>query len=610
VGRDCVMTPFPDELSHWVWQHRYRWREAPPGREDDLEGTWQRVARAVAAAEPHDRETWQRRFLDLLTDWRFLPAGRILANAGTRRAATLLNCFVMGRIEDSLPGICRALEESALTLQQGGGIGLDFSTLRPRGSAATASGTVASGPVSFMHVWNAMCATLLATGNRRGAMMATLRCDHPDILEFIDAKRAAGALPFFNLSVLVFDDFLAAVRGDEPWPLLFPQPGAKDGDAATVSRRWAGDGPAVPCRIHAVVPARRIWERLLAANYDTAEPGVQFVDTVNARNNLYWRECLSATNPCGEVPLPPYGACNLGSINLPRFVRQPFTPQASLDLSAIAEVAQLAVRFLDDVLEITRFPLPAQAQTARASRRIGLGITGLADALAMTGLRYDATAARDLAATVMRTICVSAYETSSALAAEKGSFPVFAADRYLESAFVRALPPETRRRIGTAGTRNSHLTAIAPAGTISLLAGNVSSGVEPMFAFDGKRAVLDPSGRTVEFEVTNQAVRCWRAQTGGRPLPPAFVTATDLAPQAHLQMQAALQPWVDAAIAKTINLPADFPPERYWELFDLAHRLGLKGCTTYRAGTALGQVASLGGSAPGATLVERCCALG
>jgi ribonucleoside-diphosphate reductase alpha chain len=606
------MKSFKDELSRWVWEHRYRW-EPPGGKpESGLDETWQRVAAAVAGAEPNDRAAWTRRFLDLLADRRFLPGGRTLANAGTGRTATLLNCFVMGRIADSLPGICRSLEESTLTLQQGGGIGLDFSTLRPRGSPAGTAGTTASGPVSFMHVWNTMCATLLQTGSRRGAMLATLRCDHPDVLEFIEAKRDPLALPFFNLSVSIQDAFLEAVRRDLDWPLLFPLlPGESPG-AQVPLREWPGCDRPVACRVQRVLRARELWERLLAMNHECAEPGVQFVDTVNARNNLYWRETLTATNPCGEEPLPPHGACNLGSINLPRFVREPLTPRARLDLDAIAQAARLAVRFLDDVLDVTGFPLEAQAREVRACRRVGLGVTGLADALALLGLRYDTREARDLAAHAMQLICTGAYETSAALAVEKGSFQAFERDRYLEAELVARLPAGIRRHIRAGGMRNSHLIAIAPAGTISLLAGNVSSGIEPMFAFDGERTVLDPSGELLRFKTTDHAVRLWRAIHPDQPLPSSFVTATDLDPLAHLQMQAALQPWVDGAIAKTINLPEDFPRERYGELFDSAHRLGLKGCTTYRPGTVRGQVASLGRSDRGMAplRVERCCALG
>lgn len=579
---------FPDELSRWVWEQRYQWRGPGAAGDADLAGTRARVASAVAAAESSGRAGWEERFRALLDDWRFLPGGRILAGAGTGRTVTLLNCFVMGVIEDSLHGIFRALEESAVTLQHGGGIGCDFSTLRPRGTSAQSAGTIASGPVSFMHVWNSMCATVLASGSRRGAMMATLRVDHPDVLEFIDAKRDPLALRYFNLSVQVTDRFLAAVRADESWRLSHAS-----GLAAAEA-----------------LPARVIWNRLLDAGHATSEPGVLFVDTINRENNLGWREKLTTTNPCGEVPLPPYGACNLGSINLAKFVRSPFAADASLDVDAIEAHATLATRFLDDVLDVTRFPLPQQEAAARSTRRIGLGITGLADALCMLGIRYDAPAARELAVTAMRSICLAAYATSTGLAAEKGAFPGFERDRYLASPFVQRLPQALRDRIATTGIRNSHLTVVAPAGTISLLAGNTSSGIEPIFEFVGRRRVLDRRGEPVEFEVTDAAVRRWRELHGdAAPLPETFVSATSVDPEAHLLMQAALQPWVDGAISKTIHLPADFPRERYGALFTRAHELGLKGCTTYRAGTARGQVVgpARAASAQAGDDVERCC---
>ncbi len=581
------MTSPNDELQRWVWQQRYRWPGPEPPADADLRGTRARVARAIAAAEPARLPDWDRRFRDLLDDGRFLPGGRILAGAGTGRSATLLNCFVMGRIDDSMPGIFSALQESAVTLQLGGGIGCDFSTLRPRGSSAATAGTTASGPVSFMHVWNSMCATVMASGSRRGAMMATLRDDHPDILEFIDAKRDPAALHYFNLSVQVSDRFLAAVRNDADWPLTHPE------GAGTTSR---------------VVRAREVWQRLLDAAYESSEPGVLFVDTINRDNNLGWCERLSTTNPCGEVPLPAYGACNLGSINLPQFVRAPFATDASLDLEAIAATAALAVRFLDDVLDVTNFPLPQQAAVARATRRIGLGITGLADALCMLGLRYDSPAAREVAAAAMRTICTSAYAASVELAREKGRFPAFERDPYLASRFVQRLPASLRDRIAVAGIRNSHLTVVAPAGTISLLAGNVSSGSEPIFEFEGTRRVLDRSGHGLEFPVTDHAVRLWRELRGAAPLPRAFVTSKEVDPAAHLAMQAALQPWVDGAISKTIHLPACFERAALAGVFEQAHALGLKGCTVFRAGTARGQV--VGASNAGADGVERCCAVG
>jgi ribonucleoside-diphosphate reductase alpha chain len=583
-----TMIPPNEDLARWVWDQRYRWTGPEPPADADVPGTRARVASAVAATERRDATGWSRRFGALLDDWRFLPGGRILAGAGTGRAVTLLNCFVMGRIEDSMPGIFTALQESAVTLQLGGGIGLDFSSLRPRGSVAATAGTTASGPVSFMHVWDAACATVMACGSRRGAMMATLRVDHPDILEFIEAKRDPSALRHFNLSVQVTDRFLAAVRRDEPWPLVHPA------DATTAVR---------------VLPARQLWECLLACAHETSEPGVLFVDTINRENNLAWRESLTATNPCGEVPLPPYGACNLGSLNLARFVHSPFTPDASLDFEAVASAAAVAVRFLDDVLDVTRFPLPQQAAATRETRRIGLGFTGLADALAMLGLDYGSLAARETATAVMRTITLSAYSASVELAREKGPFPAFDRDHYLAGTFVGRLPAALRDRIAAAGIRNSHLTVVAPAGTISLLAGNVSSGIEPMFEFEAVRRVLDRTGETREFTATDFAVRAWRDQHGDKPLPGVFVTSGALAPEAHLAMQAAVQPWVDGAISKTIHLPADATRNALEGVFERAHALGLKGCTVYRAGTARGHVveAAHDGALRPAAAIERCC---
>ena len=393
-----------DDLARTLWEVKYR----QPG-EDAIEASWQRLATALASVEANDRAGWAQRFLSILRDFRFLPGGRILAGAGTGRRVTLFNCFVMGVIEDSIDGIFQALKEGAVTMQQGGGVGYDFSTLRPAGSATRSAGGVATGPLSFMQVWDSMCATVLSQGARRGAMIATLRCDHPDIEAFIDAKHEAGALGHFNLSVQVSADLLRAVEEGADWPLVFPADELSDGPGETVLRRWTGSAAPVPCRVLRRVPARALWQRLMRAAYDTAEPGVLFVDRINALNNLGWREQISATNPCGEVPLPPYGACDLGSLNLARFVREPFTDRARLDLDALADVAQVAVRLLDNVIDLSRYPLAAQREQAHGSRRVGLGITGLGSALVLLGLRYDAAAAREQAAAAMRTIRDAAY---------------------------------------------------------------------------------------------------------------------------------------------------------------------------------------------------------
>jgi len=573
------------ELAEHVWRSRYR-QEG----EADRDATFRRVARGVAAAESGEAERWEREFLALMHDGLFLPGGRILAGAGTGRRVTLFNCFVMGEIEDSIEGIFRALQEGAITMQQGGGIGYDFSTLRPKGMMAKGAGTIASGPVSFMHVWNSMCATMLSTGGRRGAMMATLRCDHPDIEQFIDAKREAGALNYFNLSVLVSDDLLAAVREDRDWPLVFP--GAEPG-AQTIERQWPGHDGTTTCTVHRRVGARALWERLMRAAYDSAEPGVLFVDRINERNNLHYCERISATNPCGEVPLPAFGACDLGSFNLTCFVREPFSPGALFDMLALKEAVHVAVRMLDDVIDVSHFPLPAQRDRALASRRIGLGIMGLADALVMLGQCYDSEEARGSARQAMQVICDEAYRASIALAGERGCFPLLDRERYLAAPFVAALPGDIREGIARHGIRNSHLTAIAPTGTISLLAGQVSSGLEPLLGPQVERKILQTDDSWQNFTTPAASVRLWREQHEG--LPPAFVSADDIAPGDQLAMQAALQPFVDNAISKTLTIPAEYPFEDFSGLFEQAHALGLKGCTVFRPGGLRGCMAKPAG---------------
>jgi ribonucleoside-diphosphate reductase alpha chain len=526
---------------------------------------------------------------------------------------TLLNCFVMGPIPDDISGIFDSLRDAALTMQQGGGVGCDFSTLRPVGLRGQRVGGVASGPVSFMGLWDSMCATLLSTGVRRGAMMGTLRCDHPDIGVFVDAKRDAGALRNFNLSVLVTDDFMDALEAGAPWDLVFPVDQMAPSDLARFPgrrvRTWPGfDGP-VDCAILSALPARELWTRIMRANYDMAEPGVLFIDRVNAENNLSYGERISATNPCGEIPLPSWGACDLGSLNLTAFVRQPFSASASLDLDALADAAGVATRMLDAVIDLSRFPLREQAEQARGSRRIGLGITGVADALILLGLRYDSPAARDQAAVAMRRVCHAAYRASVALAVEKGPFPYLMRDAYLASPFVKRLPDDIRAGIASVGIRNSHLTAIAPAGTISLLANNLSSGIEPVFARVQRRKVRTLEGGSAWHRVEDHAAWLWRERFGSRPGPAAFVAAHEVPPEDHLAMQAAVQPYVDNAISKTINVPVEIPFEWFERLYRRAYDLGLKGCTTFRpnpvTGEVLGEEPAV--SAPGET--GQCCRL-
>ena len=575
-----LTAPWP-AISEQIWDMKYRFKSAAGAPIDQtIDDTWARVATAAAQAEaPADRAQWASTFADAMRDFAFLPAGRILAGAGTKRDVTLFNCFVMGRIEDDLSGIFENVREAALTMQQGGGIGHDFSTLRPRGAAVKSMGADASGPVSFMDVWDAMCRTIMSAGARRGAMMATLRCDHPDIEAFIDAKRDAARLRNFNLSVLVTDAFVAAVKSDAAWPLLF-------------------EG-----KTYRTVRARALWDRIMRATYDYAEPGVIFIDRVNAANNLAYCETIHATNPCGEQPLPAYGACLLGSINLARLIEAPFAPDARLDEARLASLTATAVRFLDNIVDVSNYPLPAQRQEAKAKRRIGLGVTGLADALIMLGVRYGSASAVTLVDRWLSLLKTAAYKASATLAAERGAFPLFDADKFLASPQAATLPVGVRDEIRRHGIRNGLLTSIAPTGTISLLAGNVSSGIEPVFDFAYTRHVLQADGRRTEQRVEDYAHRLFRATHGAMAhLTDGFVTAAELSARAHLEMQAAAQKHIDSSISKTINCPADMAFDAFKSIYLDAYDLGLKGCTTYRPNATTGAVlvaAPAGATSPG-----------
>jgi ribonucleoside-diphosphate reductase alpha chain len=597
--------PFENALSEEVWRSRYRYGGGASTADASIHDSWERVSAAVASVETAGSAIWSARFRSILADFQFLPAGRIIANAGTGFRATLSNCFVVGLIEDSLEGILDRLKESAITIQWGGGIGCDFSTLRPRGSVARSSGTLASGPVSFMGLWDAMCATMVSTGARRGAMMGTLRCDHPDIEEFIDAKRQKGTLTNFNLSVQVTDEFMHAVRDGLDWPLVFP---SSDGSAEQKLVQWTGYGAPTNCRVYRRIDARRLWKRLVDAAYDTAEPGVLFVDQINRFNNLYYREHLTATNPCGEVPLPPFGACVLGSINLAAFVEHPFSDRARLSLERIVDATRNATRFLDDVIDIDQYPFPAQATEARGTRRIGLGITALADALLMLDLDYASDTGRAVARDVMKTIRDTAYTSSIDLAREKGVFPYFDRELYLNGRYVRSLPDSIRDAIARDGIRNSHLLAIAPAGTISVLANNVSSGIEPIFALEMQRQVRDSDGIASRHSVVDHAYALWKRKFGGTAaLPRHVASATQISPEAHLQMQAALQPLVDSSIAKTINVAESISRSEFETIYKRAFELGVKGCTVFRPNAITGSILSARHGAADSSV--HCCAI-
>ncbi len=561
--------PSVASISHQIWDMKYRLKAADGTPLDaTMEDTWQRVATALAEPEAEsEREHWQKRFYEAMSDFRFLPAGRILSGAGAGRRVTLFNCFVMGEIPDDMSGIFDHLREAALTMQQGGGIGYDFSTLRPRGAPVRGVGADASGPLSFMDVWDAMCRTIMSAGSRRGAMMAALRCDHPDIEAFIEAKQDPGRLRMFNLSVLVTDAFMEAVREDGPWDLSF---------GGTVTR---------------TLPARELWDRIMRATFAYAEPGVIFIDRINRLNNLHYCETITATNPCGEQPLPAYGACLLGSINLARLVSKPFTDEARIDPDELAELVGLAVRMLDNVIEISNFPLEAQTHEARGKRRIGLGVTGLANALIMCGARYGKGRSLELVEGWMKTIQRAAYLASTELAAEKGAFPLFNREDYLAGVTVGKLDEDVRQAIARNGIRNALLTSIAPTGTISLFADNVSSGLEPVFSYTYKRKVLTPDGERREEDVSDHAYRLYRRTFGeSAELPGYFVTSLTLTPEDHIAVQAAAQKYVDSSISKTINCPADISFEDFKDIYAHAYDAGCKGCTTYRPNEVTGAV--------------------
>lgn len=582
------MDYFKQPISEHVWDFKYRYRHQDKMIDHTIEDTWQRVAKAAAHAEHKaNRVAWQKQFYSILEHFQFLPGGRILAGAGTKHDVTLFNCFVMPILEDSLHGIFDALKEGALTLQQGGGVGYDFSTLRPKGSLVKHTGAVASGPVSFMRIWDVMCATMLSTGARRGAMMGVLRCDHPDIEEFIAAKRDPDELRHFNVSVLVSDAFMQAVENNSEWALVFPYDETSE---EIIRKHWSASRVVVPCRVVRKVNARDLWQKIIKSAYDYAEPGVLFEDTINRKNNLWYREWISATNPCGEIPLPNYGACNLGAINLTQFVLNPFVENADIDWKALEKTTEIATRFLDNIIDVSRYPLKMQKQEAYATRRIGLGLTGLADMLVMLGVRYGSQESLKMASLVMKCISETTWKTSIELAKERGQFPLFQKEKYLEGEFVKALPIDIRRDIAAHGVRHSHHNTIAPTGTVSLLANNVSNGLEPVFSAVYQRTIRSVHGDLQKFMVKDYVVHAWQQEKQVQTLPPMWTDSQVLTPEDHLQMQAAVQPYIDNAISKTINIPEHYPFEKLSGIYTKAFELGLKGCTIYRPNPITGGV--------------------
>ncbi len=597
----CAANLPPQAISAEVLAEKYA-----KGDERSLDDVRRRVARALAAVEPAaQRAAWQARFLDAQRRG-FVPAGRINSAAGTALSATLINCFVqpvgdsISSPEDGFAGIYTALTEAAETMRRGGGVGYDFSRIRPSGAWVAPTQSSASGPVSYMRVFDRSCETVESAGSRRGAQMAVLRCDHPDIEAFIAAKDK-GDLRNFNLSVGVSDAFMQAVLAGAEVELLHKaEPGPAQQAAGAVQR---ADGLWVYRR----VAARELWAAVMRSTYDHAEPGVLFLDRINADNNLAYCETIAACNPCGEQPLPPYGCCCLGSIDLTRFVLRPFSAEASFDAAAFAEVAAVATRMLDNVLDVSVWPLPQQQAEASAKRRIGLGFTGLGDALVMLGLRYDQPPARDQAARIAALLRDTAYAASAELAQERGAFPLFNADLLLASpSFASRLPQPLKDKVRAQGLRNSHLLSIAPTGTISLaFADNASNGIEPAFSWRYTRRKREPDNSFKTYTVEDHAWRLYRHLHGAdAPLTEAFVTALEMSAQDHAAMVAAVAPFIDTAISKTVNVPADYPFADFQDLYLQAWRSGLKGLATYRPNAVLGEVLSVSAPAPAAALAS------
>jgi len=573
------------------------------GHEQSIDEVRRRVAAALAAIETEDKRAhWEARFLDAM-EAGFIPAGRINSAAGVQLQATLINCFVepvgdsISETVDGRPGIYIALQEAAETMRRGGGVGYDFSAIRPRGAEVRGTRSRASGPVSYMRVFDRSCETVESAGARRGAQMGVLRCDHPDIEDFVRAKDH-GDLANFNISVGVTDAFMRAVETDGEFELAHKARPHEDLLAAGGYQREDGQW------VYRKLRARDLWEQVMRSTYDHAEPGILFLDRINSENNLYYCESIDATNPCAEQPLPPYGCCCLGSIDLTRFVHAPFEEKARFDFDAFEKTVAVSIRMLDNVLEVTAWPLPQQHREAMSKRRVGLGFTGLGDALIMLCLRYDSTGARAMAAKISEHMRDAAYRASSELAHERGAFPLFNADMYLSGAsFASRLPQDIKALIRKQGLRNSHLLSIAPTGTISLaFADNASNGIEPPFSWVYSRKKRMPDGTMKDFPVEDRAWRLYRhanpGHTADEPpaagLPDYFVTALELSAAAHKDMVAAVAPYVDSSISKTVNVPENYPYGDFQDLYFSAWKAGLKGLATYRPNSVLGSVLSVG----------------
>ena len=644
-SKDTDAIPF-QEASLDIWDKKYR-LTAKDGTaiDETMDDTYKRVARALANVEQDGvREHWYERFLWALRRGA-IPAGRITSNAGAvehKPATSTINCTVSGTIRDSMDDILSKVHEAGLTLKAGCGIGYEHSTLRPRGAYVSGAGAYTSGPLSFMDIFDKMCFTVSSAGGRRGAQMGTFDVGHPDAMEFIRAKRESGRLRQFNLSLLITDEFMQAVRRNGEWKLAFPlarreyeaeRPDLSD-PARFVWREWPihdgyvvnGEG-LVACKIYKTLPARRMWDVIMASTYDFAEPGFILIDRVNEMNNNWWCENIRATNPCGEQPLPPYGSCLLGSVNLTRFVREPFTARARFDWDEYRQVVKIFARMLDNVVEINGLPLAQQREEIMRKRRHGMGFLGLGSALTLLRIRYGSPESVKFTEDVAREMAIAGWEEALELAREKGPAPIMTEEftvtpemlrkrpemvrdgwkagdrlpgRILHAKYSRymqriaAIAPELVSELAEIGARFSHHTSIAPTGTISLsLANNASNGIEPSFAHHYFRNVIRPGRKTKEkIDVFSYELLAYRelinaradpdASAAAEKLPDYFATSEDITPKEHVDVQAAAQKWVDSSISKTANVPTDFPYEKFKDIYLYAHEQGLKGCTTFR----------------------------
>ncbi len=628
-----------------IWDKKYRLKTKHGAPVDaDIDGTYQRVAKALAEAEatPEKQKYWNERFLWALRRGA-IPAGRITSNAGAlehKPATSTINCTVSGTITDSMDGILDKVHEAGLTLKAGCGIGYEFSTLRPRGAFVAGAGAYTSGPMSFMDIYDKMCFTVSSAGGRRGAQMGTFDVSHPDVRDFIRAKREDGRLRQFNLSLLITDGFMDAVDTDADWPLVFPISDKEAGDIdladadKVVWRDWphsdgyiARDDGMVACKVYGHIKARHLWDMIMVSTYDYAEPGFILIDKVNEMNNNWWCENIRATNPCGEQPLPAYGACLLGSVNLTKFVRDPFTDQASFDWEEYKEVVRVFTRMLDNVVEVNGLPLPQQQAEIVRKRRHGMGFLGLGSTVTMLKMKYGSAPSCEFTARIAREMAVAGWETGLTLAQEKGPAPIMDEQFEVTAAMLRKRPemaadgwrvgqkiegkvlharysrymqkiatvaPELVEQLAETGARFTHHSSIAPTGTISLsLANNASNGIEPSFAHHYSRNVIREGRKTKEkVDVWSYELLAYRelvnpkampfSEAPDAQLPDYFISADDISPKEHVDVQAAAQAWVDSSISKTANVPTDYPYEDFKDIYRYAYQQGLKGCTTFR----------------------------